>query len=79
MNEQRIRERVKRAQSIAAENHTPGGRDYEHEVYVKFAEFIVERIIDTVECHASLFNTKEARQVCSWIIKSIKYDYGIDE
>lgn len=45
----------------------------------KFAQLIVERIIDNVECHASLFNTKEARQVCSWIIKSVKYDFGVPE
>lgn len=43
----------------------------------KFAQLIVERIIDNVECHASLFNTKEARQVCSWIVKSVKYDFGV--
>ena len=45
----------------------------------KFAELIVKRIIDNVECHASLFNTKEARQVCSWIVKSVKYDFGVSE
>ena len=45
----------------------------------KFAELIVKRIIDNVECHASLFNTKEARQVCSWIVKSVKYDFGVKE
>ena len=45
----------------------------------KFAELIVKRIIDNVECHASLFNTKEARQVCSWIVNSVKYDFGVSE
>lgn len=47
-------------------------------MYEKFAELIVKRIIDNVECHASLFNTKEARQVCSWIVKSVKYDFGVE-
>lgn len=45
----------------------------------KFAELIIKRIIDNVECHASLFNTKEAQQVCSWIVKSVKYDFGVEE
>ena len=45
----------------------------------KFVELIVKRIIDNVECHASLFNTKEARQVCSWIVNSVKYDFGVSE
>ena len=53
--------------------------DSEETMVEKFAELIVERIIDNVECHASLFNTKEARQVCSWIIKSVKYDFGVEE
>ena len=61
-----------------------GGRSQEAFCFTKselsaFAELIVKRIIDNVECHASLFNTKEARQVCSWIVNSVKYDFGVKE
>lgn len=40
MNE-RIRELLKKAQKITAENYAPGGRDYEREIYSKFAESVI--------------------------------------
>ncbi len=40
MNE-RIKQLLKQARSITAENHVPGGSDYEREIYVTFAELIV--------------------------------------
>jgi len=39
----RIQELVKKAQNITAENHAPGGRDYEREIYVKFAELLIKK------------------------------------
>lgn len=72
MNEQRIQE-------LARQADLQPYYDAQETAIKKFAELIVERIIDNVECHASLFNTKEARQVCSWIIKSVKYDFGVPE
>ena len=48
MNE-RIQELLKKAQNIAAKNHTPGGRAYEREIYVKFAELIVKECVKEIE------------------------------
>ena len=48
MNE-RIQELLKKAQNIAAKNHTPGGRAYEREIYVKFAELIVRECVSMCE------------------------------
>lgn len=77
MNE-RIKELAYEAEDYADSIVDQGGEF--HPAYTKkFAELIVKRIIDNVECHASLFNTKEARQVCSWIVKSVKYDFGVSE
>lgn len=85
MNE-RIKLLAEQANALARENveysRTEGWDIFTEKLYEvsreKFAELIVKRIIDNVECHASLFNTKEARQVCSWIVKSVKYDFGVE-
>ena len=47
MNE-RIKELLKKAQKITAENHVPGGRDYEREIYSKFAELIIRECVQAV-------------------------------
>ena len=47
MNE-RIEKLLKKAQKITAENHAPGGRDYEREIYSKFAELIVRECINVI-------------------------------
>ncbi len=75
----RISDLVLKAQTQAAKETIQNSFSYEGKVFEKFAELIVKRIIDNVECHASLFNTKEARQVCSWIVKSVEYDFGVSK
>ena len=60
MNE-RIKELLKKAQKITAENYAPGGRDYEREIYSKFAELIVKECARiSVEADDTMTNQGEA-------------------
>ena len=49
MNNERIEKLLKKAQKITSENHVPGGRDYEREIYSKFAELIIRECITQCE------------------------------
>ena len=50
MNE-RIKQLLKQARSITAENHVPGGSDYEREIHVTFAELIVRECAIVADYH----------------------------
>lgn len=47
----RIKQLLKQAQNVTAENHVPGGSDYEREIYVTFAELIVQECVNALEFH----------------------------
>lgn len=75
MNE-RIQELLKKAQNIAAKNHTPGGRAYEREIYVKFAELIVKECADVMINDPRLSDVRSATRGCA---RSIKEHFGVGE
>ena len=45
----------------------------------RFAEVIVKRIIDNVECHADMYDAPDTRFICEKIVNSIKFDFGVEE
>lgn len=44
-----------------------------------FAELIIKRIIENVECHADMYDTPDTRFICEKIVNSVKFDFGVDE
>jgi hypothetical protein len=48
-------------------------------VMEKFAELIVNRMIDNVECHADLYESPDIKFICEKIVNSIKFDFGVEE
>lgn len=44
----------------------------------RFAELIVKRIIENVECHADMYSTPDTRFICEKIVNSIKFDLGVE-
>ena len=44
----------------------------------KFAELIVKRMIDNVECHTDMYDTPDIKFVCERIVNSIKFDFGVE-
>lgn len=43
-----------------------------------FAELIVKRIIENVECHADMYDTPDTRFICEKIVNSVKFDFGVE-
>jgi len=44
-----------------------------------FAELIIKRIIENVECHADMYDTPDTRFICEKIVNSVKFDFGVEE
>lgn len=45
----------------------------------RFAEVIVKRIIDNVQCHADMYDTPDTKFICEKIVNSIKFDFGVEQ
>jgi len=45
----------------------------------RFAELIVKRIIENIECHADMYDTPDTRFICEKIVNSVKFDFGVEE
>ena len=81
MNE-RIRELAEQAREYATTRHpvsnivlSVNSEKFEE----KFAELIVNRMIDNVECHADLYESPDIKFICEKIVNSIKFDFGVEE
>lgn len=77
MNE-RIKELEKRATEEVMRN-TPSFLVTNEMWKEKFAELIVKRMIDNVECHADLYDSPDIKFICEKIVNSIKFDFGVEE
>lgn len=77
MNE-RIRELIKQAKQITAEQHTPGSSKYEQEIYVCFAKLIVRNCIEVIQ-NESMNSDDEWEDGLVIAQKAIEEHFGVEE
>jgi len=78
MNE-RTEALAKQAAEYAIEFAVKDQELYIPKLMEKFAELIINRIIDNVECHGDLYDSPDIKFICENIVNSVKFDFGVEE
>lgn len=80
-----MNERIKELVVESGNGQMRNGKLYPHigsrteEDWKKFAELIINRIIDNVQCHGDLYDSPDIKFICENIVNSVKFDFGVEE